>query len=81
MAFTVATEMPSGARSRGYSRKRNPLTRRYEPLDEEVVMKWFEGVLRQMKEFNISGSAVLLLNGETEMMKENIYHDQSCSGT
>jgi hypothetical protein len=72
MALVVATEMPSGARSRGYSRRMNPLTKRYEPLDEEFATKWFESVLRQMQEFDIHGSAVLILSGETGVMRENI---------
>ena len=58
--FTVATEMPSGARSRGYS------------LDDDKALKWFELVLKQMKEFNILGTSVLLLESETEVSRESI---------
>ena len=71
MAFIVATEMPSGARSRGYSiRLRKD---EYGVITEEdKAMKWFADVLRQMREFNILGSAVVMLGGETEVMRENI---------
>ena len=72
MAFLIATEMPSGARSRGYSRRQNPQTKRWELLDEDIATKWFSQVLDQMKQFDIKGSAVLLLDGETEVMRENI---------
>lgn len=57
---TVATEMPSGARSRGYV------------VEEDQALKWFESVLKQMKVFNISGSAVLLLESDTEISRETI---------
>jgi hypothetical protein len=59
--FVVATEMPSGARSRGYTLK-----------DEETATNWYGQVLGQMKSFDIQGSAVLMLDGETEVMRENI---------
>lgn len=59
--FTVATEMPSGARSRGYA---------FEV--EENATKWFEAILKQMRIFNIVGSAVVMLGSETEVMRENI---------
>lgn len=72
MTFQIVTEMPSGARSRGYSRRLNPQTKRYEPLDEDIATKWFGRVLDQMKSFDIKGSAVLMLDGETEVMKESI---------
>lgn len=58
--LTVATELPTGARSRGYV------------LEEEQALKWFESVVRQMKVFNIPGSAVILLEGEKEISREAI---------
>jgi hypothetical protein len=58
--LTVATEMPSGARSQGYD------------VEEEIALKWFESVLKQMKVFNIPGSFVLLLEGEKEISREAI---------
>lgn len=69
--FTVATEMPSGARSRGYSIR----LRKDECgiiTEEDKATKWFEMVLTQMREFNILGSAVMIFGGETEVMRENI---------
>jgi hypothetical protein len=69
MALVVATEMPSGARSKGYTIR---LKKDGEMTEEDKATKWFGDVLRQMKEFNIAGSAVLMLSGETEVMKENI---------
>ncbi len=70
-AFTVATEMPSGARSRGYFiRLRKDEVEKI--TEEDKATKWFKSVLRQMREFAIPGSAVLMLGGETEVMRENI---------
>lgn len=72
MSFQIVTEMPSGARSCGYSRRLNPQTKRYEPLEDDVATDWFGKVLDQMKSFGILGSAVLMFSGETEVMKESI---------
>lgn len=70
MAFLIATEMPSGARSRGYTiRLRKD---EQDQTEEDKATKWFEAVLRQMKEFLITGSAVLMLSAETEVMRENL---------
>lgn len=71
MALVVATEMPSGARSKGYTIRLRK-DEYGETTEEDKATKWFGDVLRQMKEFNIAGSAVLMLNGETEVMRENI---------
>lgn len=57
---TIATEMPSGARSRGYI------------VEEDKAVKWFEAVLRQMKIFAIPGSAVVLLESDVEISRESI---------
>ena len=57
----IATEMPSGARSRGYDLK-----------ELETAEKWYELILAQMKAFRIQGSVVLMFSGETEVMRENI---------
>jgi hypothetical protein len=70
MAFLIATEMPSGARSRGYTvRLRKD---EHDITEEDKAASWFESVLNQMREFKILGSAVLMLSGETEVMRENI---------
>ena len=58
--LTVATEMPSGARSVGYA------------VEEEASIKWFESILRQMRAFDISGSSVVLLDGDKEISREAI---------
>lgn len=58
--LTVATEMPSGARSVGYQ------------IEEESALKWFESVLKQMKALNIPGSFVLMIDGEKEISREAI---------
>lgn len=58
--LTVATEMPSGARSVGYE------------LEEDQALKWFESVLRQMKVFAVPGSAVILMDGDKEISREAI---------
>jgi hypothetical protein len=58
--LTVATEIPSGARSRGYI------------IEEDKAIRWFESVLRQMRTFDMTGSSVILLDGEKEISRENI---------
>lgn len=58
--LTIATEMPSGARSRGYL------------LEEEIALKWFEFILKQMQSFGIPNSSVLMLDGEKEISREAI---------
>lgn len=71
MAFTVATEMPSGARSKGYTIRLKK--DEYGVITEEdKATKWFARVFYQMQEFAIHGSAVIMLSGETEVMRENI---------
>ena len=70
MSFVIATEMPSGARSKGYS-----IRLRKDELDvteEEKALTWFESVLKQMKVFTITGSFVLMLDGEKEKVREAI---------
>jgi hypothetical protein len=69
-AFIVATEMPSGARSRGYSIKLRKGETKI--TEEEKALTWFDGVLKQMRVFAIAGSAVLMLEGEKETMRETI---------
>jgi hypothetical protein len=71
MAFIIATEVPSGARSKGYT-VRLKKDEYGETTEEDKATKWFEAVLRQMREFNIVGSAVLMLDIEKEVMRENI---------
>ena len=58
--LTVATELQTGARSRGYQ------------IEEDKATKWFESVLRQMRAFDISGSSVILLDGDKEISREVI---------
>ena len=59
--FLIATEMPSGARSRGYD------------LDElETAERWYELVSAQMKGFGIKDSAVLMFSGGVEIMRTNL---------
>jgi hypothetical protein len=69
--FTVATEMPSGARSKGFAirLRKNEMG---EITEEDKATKWFEAVFHQMKSFDIHGSGVVLLSGETEVMRESI---------
>ena len=59
--YTVATTLACGARSRGYNLK-----------DEDKAMKWFGLVLDQMRAFAISGSAVVMFSGDTEVMREEV---------
>jgi hypothetical protein len=73
MPFLIATEVPSGARSRGYMiRLRKD---EHDITEEDKASSWFESVLNQMREFNILGSAVLMLSGETEVMRESISNE------
>jgi hypothetical protein len=58
--LTVATEIPSGARSVGYQ------------IEEKVAFKWFESVLRQMRAFDMTGSSVILLDGDKEISREAV---------
>lgn len=57
---TICTELPSGARSKGYV------------VEEDKAVKWFESVLKQMKQFAIPGSSVILLEGDVEISRESI---------
>lgn len=57
---TICTELPTGARSRGYV------------VEEDKAVKWFEAVLKQMKAFAIPGSSVLLFEGDVEISRENV---------
>jgi len=68
--FVVATEMPSGARSKGFSirLKKTEL----DITEEEKALSWFESVLKQMRVFAIPGSAVLMFDGEKEKVREAI---------
>lgn len=69
MPLVIATEMPSGARSRGYSIR----LRKDEVIaEEEKALTWFECVLKQMRVFAISGSAVIMLDGDKERMRESL---------
>jgi hypothetical protein len=67
--FIVSTEMPSGARSRGYVIR---IRKDENTTEEDKATKWFDSVLQQMKVFDIRGSSVVISNGETEVMRENI---------
>lgn len=57
---TICTELPTGARSKGYV------------VEEDKAIKWFESVLKQMKVFNIPGSSVVLFEGDVEISRESV---------
>lgn len=73
----IATEMPSGAISRGFSireirRRAQRLGGKLAEEDQDVASTWFAKVLAQMQAFNIPGSAVSMYSGNTEVLREEI---------